>query len=183
MRLSPENATALIIDLQERIVPAMNERERLIRRSKFLLSGLSVFSLPIVLTRQYPKGLGDVLPEISELAPEAKIFDKTTFSCLDDKATRDYFSLDARPNVLLAGIETHICVLQTALDLQALGKNVYLVADCLSSRDAFDAQIALERMARAGVVLATSESALFEMTRDSKSAYFKSISKLATSCK
>jgi len=183
MRLSPENTTALIIDLQERIVPAMNERERLIRRSRFLLSGLGVFSLPIVLTRQYPKGLGDVLPEILEVASNATFFDKTTFSCLDDKATRDYFSLDSRPNVLLAGIETHICVLQTALDLSALGKNVYLVADCLSSRDAFDAQIALDRTVRAGATLTTSESALFELTRDSKSPQFKTISKLATSCK
>jgi len=183
MRFAPENTTALIIDLQERIVPAMNERERLIRRSRFLLSGLGVLSIPIVLTRQYPKGLGDVLPEILEVASNAKRFDKTTFSCLDDKATRDYFSLDARPNVLLAGIETHICVLQTALDLQALGKRVYLIADCLSSRDDFDAKIALERMTREGAVLTTSESALFEATRDSKSPCFKAISKLATSCK
>lgn len=180
MKLTPKNTTALIIDLQEKIVPAMDDDKRLIERSKFLLSGLAVYKIPVVQTRQYPKGLGDTLEEIREVTENAVLFDKTSFSCLDSNDIRDYFVKDDRPNVLLAGIESHICVLQTALDLLALGKQVYLVCDCLSSRHPFDGKIALKRMIQAGVIPTTSEAALFELTGAAGSPEFKAISKLAT---
>ncbi len=158
----------------------MDDAERLLDRSKFLLSGLNVYNIPIVVTRQYPKGLGDTVEEIREVTPNATVFDKTTFSCLDTNEIRDYFVKDDRPNVLLAGIESHICVLQTALDLLALGKKVYRGRDCLSSRNPVDGKIARKRMIQAGVIPTTSESALFELTGKAGSAEFKAISKLAT---
>ncbi|MBQ9874311.1 MAG: isochorismatase family protein [Thermoguttaceae bacterium] len=183
MKLTPDNAIALIVDLQEKLVPAMDDAPRLVARSKYLLEGLSVLQIPVVQTRQYPKGLGDTLAEIQEAAPSAKYFDKTTFGCLETKEIRDFFVADSRPNVLLAGIETHICVLQTALELLELGKRVYLIADCSTSRSPFDAQIAQERAFQAGVVPATAEAILFETTRDAGSPYFKAISKLTKELK
>ena len=177
MKITPENATALIIDLQEKIVPAVAEPERLLARTRFLLDGLAVFDVPVVSTRQYPKGLGETLPEIVEAMKNATVFDKTTFSCLATDEIRAAFAADPRPNGILAGIEAHICVLQTALDLLELGKNVYWVADCVSSRNPFDAQIAFERAVRAGVVPTTAESLLFELTQI---AGTPQISKLAT---
>lgn len=180
MKLTKENTTALIIDLQEKLVPAMSDADRVLERTKFLISGLNVYNIPVVSTRQYPKGLGDTVPEISELLSDATVMDKTTFSCLDTDAIRDHFCVDTRPNVLLAGIEAHICALQTALDLVNLGKKVYIVVDCLSSRNPFDMQVALERMYQSGVIPTTAESALFEITKAAGSPEFKAISKLAT---
>lgn len=179
-KLTPNDTTALIIDLQEKIVPAMREASTLVARSRFLLAGLAVYSVPIVSTRQYPKGLGDTLPEIKELAPSATVFDKTTFSCLETPSIRAHIVQSSRPNILLAGIETHICVLQTALDLIELGKTVYLVVDCVSSRSELDHNVALQRLIGAGVIPTTSETSLFELARAAGSPEFKAISKLAT---
>ena len=180
MKLSRENTTALVIDLQEKIVPAMSDGSRLLKRSKFLLAGLAVYSIPVVSTRQYPKGLGETLSELREIMRNETVFDKTTFSCLDTAEIRNYFNADPRPNVIVAGIEAHICVLQTALDLIELGKNVYLVADCVSSRNPFDMKIAFDRLFNAGVVPTTAEAALFEIAQVANSPEFKLISKLAT---
>lgn len=180
MKLTPENATALIIDLQEKIVPATSDPARLLTKTRFLLDGLAVFDVPVVITRQYPKGLGDTVAEIRDAVPNATVYDKTTFSCLDAEEIRAAFAAAPRPNVLLAGIETHICVQQTALDLLESGKNVYLVADCVASRDPFDSEIALRRLTQAGVVPTTAESLLFELTQVAGTPQFKQISKLAT---
>ena len=178
MKLSPDAAIALIIDLQEKLAPVMNDAPKLIANARYLLEGLNVYKIPIVLTRQYPKGLGDTIPEIKAVSENAVVMDKTTFSCLDDREIRNFFVTDPRPNVLLAGIETHICVLQTALDLLELGKKVFLVADCVSSRSPFDSEIALKRAIQSGVVPTTSEAALFEITQAAGSPEFKAISKL-----
>ena len=178
MKLSPDAAIALIIDLQEKLAPVMNDAPKLIANARYLLEGLNVYKIPVVLTRQYPKGLGDTVPEIKAVSENAVVFDKTTFSCLDDREIRNFFVTNSRPNVLLAGAETHICVLQTALDLLELGKNVFLVADCVSARDPFDSKIALKRAIQSGVVPTTSEAALFEITQIAGSPEFKAISKL-----
>ncbi len=178
MKLSSDNAVALIIDLQEKLAPVMNDASRLIANVRYLLDGLNVYKIPIVQTRQYPKGLGDAISEIKGVSESAVVFDKTTFSCLDDCEIRRFFTTNPRPNVLLAGVETHICVLQTALDLLELGKNVYLIVDCLSSRDPFDSKIALKRMIQSGVIPTTSETALFEIAKVAGSPEFKAISKL-----
>ena len=143
-RLTAQNATALIVDLQEKIVPAMSDSEALLTRSKFFLGGLRAFDVPSVSTRQYPKGLGDTIIEIKSL------------------------------------FETHICVLQTALDLVELGKKVYLVRDCVSSRSPLDTETALLRLWNVGVVPTTSEAALFEIARVAGTPQFKILSKLAT---
>ncbi|MGI6400961.1 MAG: isochorismatase family protein [Thermoguttaceae bacterium] len=180
MTLTKDNTTALIIDVQEKIVPAMSDVAQFLKRTKFLLSGLAVFKIPVVSTRQYPKGLGDTLKEITEIMQNEIVFDKTTFSCLATKEIRDYFNAERRPNVILAGIEAHICILQSALDLLELGKRVYLVADCVSSRNPVDMQFAFERAFRAGVIPSTAEALLFELTQDSRSLEFKSINRLAT---
>ena len=178
MKLSRENTTALVIDLQEKIVPAMTEAKRLVENAKFLISSLSVYAIPIVATRQYPKGLGDTFPEVRQVMKNTAFYDKTTFSCLDDDVIRNRFNADLRPNVILAGIETHICVLQTALDLLELGKNVYLATDCVSSGNLFDQRFALKRLFTAGVVPSTSEALLYEIAGKAGSSEFKELSRL-----
>ncbi len=180
MKLTRSNTTALVIDLQEKLVPAMSDASRLAERSRLLLSGLAIYDVPIVVTRQYPKGLGDTLPEIKDVSENATIFDKTTFSCLDAKEIRDWFVADSRRNVVVAGIEAHICVLQTALDLLEMGKRVYLAADCVSSRNSFDQQFAFERLLNAGVIPTTAEAILFEIANRAGSPEFKALSKLVT---
>ena len=180
MKLAKENTISLFIDYQEKIVPAMNNASPLIEHTARLLSGLAVYDVPVVLTRQYPKGLGDVIPEIKNAARNAVLFDKTTFSCLGSDEIRNYFSQDSRVNILLAGIETHICVLQTALDLLDMGKKVYIATDCVSSRCPKETEIALKRMYMNGVIPTTGESALFEITQKAGSPEFKAISKLVT---
>ncbi len=180
MKLTENNTAALVIDLQEKLVPAMRNVPRLVERSRLLLSGLAIYDVPVVVTRQYPKGLGDTIPEIRDVSENATTFDKTTFSCLDAKEIRDWFVADSRRNVVVAGIEAHICVLQTALDLLELGKRVYLAADCVSSRNSFDRQFAFERLFNAGVVPTTAEAFLFEIANRAGSPEFKKLSKLVT---
>ncbi len=179
MKLTRENTIALIVDLQEKLIPAIHDSARLLEHSIFFLKGLGVYSTQVVHTRQYPKGLGDTLAEIRELPPTALTFDKTTFSCLETAAIRDYFVGDARPNVLLAGIEGHICVQQTAFDLLELGKRVYLICDCVSSRDPYDLQVSIQRMTLSGIIPTTSESALYEIAHAAGSSEFKALGKLA----
>ncbi len=179
-KLTRENATSLIVDFQEKIVPAMSNPTQLIDRTRFLLAGLATLAIPIISTRQYPKGLGNTLSAISEFTPDETVFDKTSFSCLETPSIRNHILQSSKPIILLAGIETHICILQTALDLLEAGKSVHLVVDCTSSRTVLDHDIALQRLASSGVVLTTAETALFELTRVAGTSEFKAISKLTT---
>ncbi|MDO5307926.1 MAG: isochorismatase family protein [Planctomycetia bacterium] len=179
-RLTSENTEVLLIDFQEKIVPAMHNASELIPCAKRLVQGCGILSLPMVVTRQYPKGLGDTVEELREHVANATVYDKKTFSCLGTDEIRAHFSNSSRANVLIAGIETHICVLQTALDLLSLGKNVSLAVDGTGSRTRLDMTTALERLWRMGVTPTTVESFLFETLETSSSPGFKEISKLVT---
>ena len=183
MKLTSNNVVGLFVDPQEKIVPAMSNPSKFVTYLHFLLRGLDVHKVPLVLTRQYPKGLGNFVEPIVSFAEGAKVFDKTSFSCLDEPTIREYFENDARSYVLLAGIETHICVQQTAFDLLDLGKKVVLIADCVDSRRQFDSEIALNELSKLGIRILTAESVLFELTRKSEAPEFKAISKLAKELK
>ncbi len=179
MKLKPETAQALVIDYQVKFIPVMSDPERLIERTRLLLSGLAVHEIPILVTRQYPKGLGETVPEITDVLENDVTLDKITFSCLDNETIRESF-LPEKPNVIVCGIETHICVVQTVLDLLEMGKTVYLVVDCLDSRRPEDSRIALKRMIDAGAIPVTAESILFELTNIAGTEKFKRISNLVT---
>lgn len=178
MRITRENSTGLIIDIQEKLFPAIAENDLLLKRCKILIEGLNILGIPTVFTQQYTKGLGNTLEEITSLCPNFDYFEKKSFSCLDDAGFRSYIEQAGRNTVILAGIESHVCVLQTAVDLQEQGYSPVVISDCISSRQLYEKQTALNRFALEGIRVSTTESLLFELTRYSDAAEFKSISKI-----
>lgn len=179
MRIKRDNTAAVIIDVQQRLLPHMDRMEETTERIATLIRGLAVLNIPTTLTEQYPKGLGSTVPEVLgafERPPQPII--KATFSCCDDAAFLDHLAAQGRKTVVLAGIEAHVCVLQTTLDLIEKGYEPVLVMDAVSSRRARDRDIASRRMESEGARLTTVESLLFELTRTSGTEEFKAISRL-----
>ena len=178
MRILKENTLALIIDVQDRLFPHINENKLLEKNLLLLITGLKVLEVPVIYTEQYPKGLGHTIPSINELLVSYPMVEKTTFSCCDEplfmKSVGDY----GKQNIIIAGIECHVCVLQTVLDLLQRGISPVVIEDCVSSRKPNDRKIALKRMRQEGAVVSTTESILFELARVSGTEQFKAISKL-----
>ncbi|MDR3175444.1 MAG: hydrolase [Desulfovibrio sp.] len=178
MRIHAEDTAAVAIDFQERLLPAMHDSDELIRSSRVLLSGLNALNVPVLLTRQYPKGIGDIVPEIREVTANALVCDKLTFSCCGSEAFASALQKLQKKNIILCGVETHVCVLQTALDLLASGYKVFMAADCTGSRRRRDRATGLKRADREGALLTTYEQTLFELLESSTSPAFKTISGL-----
>lgn len=178
MQITSENALAIAIDYQERLVPAMSHREELIHNSSILLKGLSILKIPVILTQQYPKGLGETVSEIKEAAGNTPVFNKMTFSCYDDENIREAVVSSGRRQIILCGIESHICLLQTALGLKKDGYHVFIAEDCVDSRKIADKESAMKRAWLEGILPATYESILFELTQIAGTPQFKEISRL-----
>lgn len=178
MRITVERTSAIIIDLQEKLLPHMCDNEGLLDRCRVLLSGLALLNVPVHVTEQYPEGLGETVPAISGLFTAEHPVSKRAFSCCDEPEIIAQLKELRRSTVLLAGIESHVCVLQTALDLKALGYDPVIVTDAVSSRREVDRHVALQRVVQEGCLLTTVESVLFELMRTSRHASFKEISRL-----
>ena len=178
MRILKDNTFALIIDIQEKLFPHIHENNRLLENTQKLVEGLKILNIPIKITEQYKRGLGDTLPEISALLQGCTFFEKKSFSCCDDSAIFENINADSRRTVILAGIEAHICVIQTAIDLLANGFCPVIVEDCVSSRKPDDKRISINRMLYAGITVTSYESLLFELCRYSGTDEFKAISKI-----
>jgi len=161
--LTTENTLALAIDFQARLMPIIRRHEALARRAANFFQGCRILGVPILVTQQYTKGLGETVPELADAIGEHEHIEKTTFSCCRNDEFRGRLGGAGKANILVAGIEAHICVQQTVLDLLDSGYGVYVVADCIGSRFKPDRAYAERRMERAGAVLTTTESALFEM--------------------
>lgn len=177
MRIRKEDTSCLVIDYQERIVSAMAGREELIANSVKLLKGLKALEIPMTITGQYTKGLGLNLQEIFEAAGTEEYLDKMTFSSYEIPQVQNILKSRGK-NVILCGIEAHVCVLQTAIDLKEAGYQPILVTDCISSRKESDKEIALIRAQQEGIILTTSEAILFELTKEAGTDVFKQISRL-----
>lgn len=177
MRITTEQTKCLVIDYQEKIVPAMADKEALLSNSVKLIRGLKLLNIPLAITGQYTKGLGLNLPEIFAAAGTEEYIDKLTFSSYEEPKVKEWLGEDTR-YVLICGIEAHVCVLQTAIDLKDAGFTPVLVTDCISSRRKSDLEIALIRARQEGVLLTTSEAILFELTRQAGTDVFKQISRL-----
>lgn len=175
-RLDPENTVLVAIDFQERLYPAMHDKERLLERVIKLIQGARVLEIPVILTEQYPRGLGPTLPEIAELLPEVKPVVKTCFNCGDAEPFQAALNSVNRKQVLVCGIEAHICVYQTAVALLPMGYEVQVVADCISSRDPEDKAVSLARMNALGILPTTMEMVLFELLKVASGDRFKQIS-------
>ncbi len=166
-----------VIDLQEKLVPAMEGRQRLLENTARLIRGLKALKIPGVATTQYAKGLGPITAEIAEALDGGEAVDKRTFSVMGCREFREKFVPMAEDrDVIVFGIETHICLMQSALDMLKAGYRVYIPADCVASRREYDRSAALDRLSREGCTVTTSESLLFEIMRSADHPQFKTVS-------
>ncbi len=175
-RFAAANTVLVLVDFQERLFPAMPEKEKLLGNVLKLIRGALVLEIPIIVTEQYPQGLGPTLPEIKELLPDLKPVEKTSFSCCDEAGFVRALRALRRKQVLLAGIEAHICVYQTACALAHIGYAVQVVADGVASRNSKNQLVTLYRLGEAGIPPTTVEMALFELLRAAQGDKFKQIS-------
>ena len=178
MRILPEKSIAMVVDYQTRLVPAMGNIDTLIHNSSVLLKGLNILEIPMIITQQYTKGLGETVPEILDAAGDHPVFDKITFSCHQNEAIKAALKASGKTTVIVCGIEAHVCVLQTVIDLLEDGYQVVLVEDCIDSRKASDKANALIRARQEGAVITSYEAILFELTQIAGTERFKQISKL-----
>jgi len=174
MRIELEQSVAVAVDYQAKLMPVMHEKEALIERSGILLAGLRVLGVPTCITQQYTKGLGMTVPEIIEVIGSEEYIEKIEFSSYE--AITKF--IKGKKFVIVCGIESHICVLQTVIDLKAKGFQPVLVTDCISSRKAEDKKIALKRARDEGAILTTSESLLFELLKKAGTDTSKKIQRL-----
>lgn len=178
MRIIKENTTALFIDFQERLFPTMNEKEVLLKNVKMLVEGLNILGIPIAFTQQYTKGLGETLEELKSLVPDFAPIEKTDFSCFGAEEYTAFLLHHQSKTIILCGIEAHVCVLQTAVDLKEHGYFPIVVTDCITSRNVISKESAVDRFHYENIMTATCESILFELTRSAKAEEFRAISKL-----
>jgi nicotinamidase-related amidase len=173
--LDAANTVLILIDFQERLFPAMHDKEKLLKNVIKLIKGAKVLEIPIILTEQYPKGLGSTIPEIKELIPDIKPIEKFCFNCSDEAVFNRTIKASKRRQALIAGIEAHICVYQTAMALVREGYEVQVVTDCITSRDPENKSITLTKLGSADILLTTSEMALFELLKIAQGDKFKQI--------
>jgi len=176
--LTTDNTVLVVIDIQDRMVRVMHHKEILLQNLAKLIRGVQVLDIPVILTEQYPAGLGPTLPEIAELLPDIQPIEKICFNCCDEERFRQKLESLNRQQVLIAGIEAHICVYQTAMALLKSGYEVQVVADCISSRDVANKEVCLTKMSQAGISPTTTEMALFELLKVAKGDKFKQISNI-----
>lgn len=178
MRILKEHTIGLVIDIQERLVPVMEESEQLVENCAKLIQGLQILGLPLLVTQQYTKGLGETVEEIRSVIPDFQYIEKKDFSCFDEPAVAESLAFSGVKNVIICGIESHVCVLQTAIDLKEAGYTPVVVMDCVSSRSFDNVDLAMERFRHEGIMMTSCESILFELTRSAGAPGFKEISKL-----
>jgi len=177
--LTVDNTALLIIDVQGKLAQLMHQKEKLFANLEKIIKGAQVLELPLIWTEQVPEKLGPTSPELAELLiRSAQPISKASFSCCGVEPFVSALAQTKRRQVLVAGIETHICVYQTSVDLLAQGYEVQVVADAVSSRTTENRQLGLDRMHSAGAVLTSTEMALFELLRVAEGDKFRQISKI-----
>lgn len=176
--LSPEQTALVLLDVQGKLAQLMHEREALFANLQRLIQGVRVLGLPVFWLEQYPQGLGPTVPEVARLLTDLQPMVKVSFSACGCGAFRQRLEASGRHQVLLAGIEAHVCVYQTAVDLLAAGYTVEVVGDAVSARTAANRQLGLERMGAAGARRTGVEMALFELLRTAEAPAFKEIARL-----
>ena len=176
MRIEKDKSQLLLVDMQEKLFPFIAGNTNIVKKTITLIEGMKALSVPMMAARQYPKGLGDT---IEALRPYFSAYhDKMTFSCCGNETLLAELQSTDRKNIIIAGIEAHICVLQTVIDLKALGYLPIVVVDAVGSRTKRDYKTALERIKYEGGILTTVESILFELCFQAGSEAFKTISRL-----
>ena len=176
--LQKETAALALIDVQGKLASLMHEREELYRQLQILVKGAQALDLPIFWMEQYPEGLGPTIPELAELLADQQPLAKLCFSACGQRDFQDGLRKSGRRQVIVAGIETHICVYQTARDLLEDNYDVEIVADAVSSRSAQNKEIGIEKMRLAGAAITSVETVLFELLREAGTPQFKEIARL-----
>lgn len=178
MHIKKEHSVGLIIDFQERLYPHIYQNELIASNTAKLIKGLKVIEVPILVTTQYVKGLGDTINIIKSSLQPYEPIEKMSFSCCGNNDFLQQLNQLGKKFVIIAGIETHVCVLQTGLDLLEYGYQPVIVEDCVSSRRENDKYVAIRRLEREGAIITTYESILFELLEISGTEIFRSISKI-----
>jgi nicotinamidase-related amidase len=177
MLIKASESCLLVVDIQEKLVPAIPDHQQLIGNAEWLLKIASILDIPVLASEQYPAGLGGTIPAIDKLLPPNSKIEKLHFSCAADLSCAQRIDEQKREQMVIIGMEAHVCVLQTALLLKQQGKQVFVVADTVSSRSAEDKTLALRRMENAGVVIVSKEMVAFEWMEQSGTDTFRQISK------
>jgi nicotinamidase-related amidase len=178
MRVERNRSVAVVVDVQQRLFPHIYDNERLGANLVTLINGLKVLGIPILLTQQYTKGLGGTIREVDRVLGDYSVIEKISFSCCDESAFDKALENYKKDMVIISGIEAHVCVLQTVVDLIERNITPIVVEDCISSRKENDKRIAVMRMERQGALVTTCESILFELCRFAGNDTFRAISKL-----
>lgn len=175
-----DKSQLVVIDLQSTLLDTMqaNEKKQVIKNSNILITAASLLHIPVFVSEQYPKGLGKTDAALSKAINGKPVIEKTRFSCVGVDSFDHGISGSTRDQYILCGIEAHVCVLQTAMDLIGLGKEVFIVQDAVCSRSSLNKENALMRIRQCNGVISNLESVLFEWMKDAKHAKFKEISRL-----
>ena len=178
--LSVDNSVLLVVDIQEKFAPILPDSERLIQNAGILIDAARELGVPIVVSEQYPKGLGHTVPQLLEKLPaeNAAVLEKTAFGCFEDSGIRAHLAALGRRQVLVCGLETHICVNQTAHQLLHAGYEVHIAEDAVASRAEQNREIALRKLRHSGAIASCVEMALFEWIADAKHPRFKQVQAL-----
>jgi nicotinamidase-related amidase len=178
LKLDRKRAALAVIDVQEAFRPAVLDFDRVAHNAAVLVQAARVLELPVLVTEQYPKGLGATVPEVAEHLGDVSPIEKVCFSALGADGFSSTLDQRGRDQVLLCGIESHVCVNQTADDLLAAGREVHVARDAVSSRTAENRDLGLHKMERSGAVVTSVETALFELLREAGTPEFKEIQRL-----
>ncbi len=178
MRIQASESLLVVVDIQERLFPYIAENERMLAKCQMLIKGLKILGIPMEFTEHYPRGLGKTVPAISEAMGDSKAIEKTSFSCYGESKFVMSVEEHYRKFIILCGLESHVNIMQTSIDVIEAGHTAVVVTDAISSRHLYDKQIAVKRMEKEGVVLTTVESLLSELLKDSSDDRFRAIAKL-----
>ncbi len=175
--LEAEQCALIVVDMQEKLLPPIWEKERLVRNARLLIRLAGVLKIPALVTTQYAKGLGNTVPDIASLLPDTQPIDKLMFSCFGSDVFCSLLKRlpGQRTTILLSGMETHICVMQTALGALREGYLVHVASDAVSSRTELNWRIGLDRMRAAGAILSSTEMMIYELLRSSGAPAFREL--------
>ena len=178
MLMDKEQSALLVIDIQERLLPVMNEPDMVVENTRRLINGASILGVDMLASEQYPKGLGHLTTQVSSLLSDGTVQEKDSFSCMADDVFAGRFNALNKTQAIICGIEAHVCVLQTTIELINRGVGVFVVSDATSSRTATNHRAGLDRVKSAGAEIVTTEMVLFEWLRRAGTPEFKEISKM-----
>lgn len=176
MLIDPKNSLLLVVDIQEKLVPTIHQADILVSNCKWLIEIASLLDIPVVTSEQYPKGLGHTVPELRAALPGVRL-EKTHFSCMASPPCQQAINALGKRQLIVTGMETHVCVLQTALQSLQQGFDTFVVSDCVSSRRPEDRDCGLARMRASGVHIVNREMVAFEWMQEAGTDTFRHISK------